>query len=141
MAGEHDITLPMSKLDDLAGQKGPSTPHYIPANQALRDDLTAFLSLKFEFLVKKLMYLKDEVKKCHQRELKLEQQIQLLTSKTALNVPPTKNDIYLVGSSILREVRSDDLVNGTVKSISGGKIKDIKEDITTLKVKPKTKIS
>ena len=38
-------------------------------------------------------------------------------------------------------MRSDDLVNGTVKSISGGKIKDIKEDLLSLRIKPKIIIS
>ena len=37
-------------------------------------------------------------------------------------------------------MRSYDLVNGTVKSISGGKIKDIK-DLLSLRIKPKIIIS
>ena len=45
---------------------------------------------------------------------------------------PCKEDIYLVGSSVLREVNHDDLLNGTVKSISGAKVNDIKEHIKSL---------
>ena len=41
----------------------------------------------------------------------------------------TKNDFFLIGSSMFREVRDTDLVNGTVKCISGGKIKDVKEAV------------
>ena len=47
----------------------------------------------------------------------------------------------MVGSSILREVKSGDLKNGYVKSISGGKIKDIKEKIANLQFTPKTIIT
>ena len=43
----------------------------------------------------------------------------------------------MVGSSILREVRPTDLLNGTVKAISGGKVQNIKEDIHNLKHQPK----
>ena len=52
--------------------------------------------------------------------------------------PKNKDDVYIMGSSILREVRSDDIVNGTVKSISGGRIKDIKQEIEFLTIKPRT---
>ena len=42
---------------------------------------------------------------------------------------------------MLREVKLNDLKNGYVKSISGGKVKDIQADILNLEFTPKTIIS
>ena len=128
-----------SKLEDLAeksSQKNGTPAHYIVASQALKDDLIAFMSVKFDLMQKEINSLKDEVKKSRQRETDLQNQIASLQSKhkTDLN---DKNDIYMVGSSILREVRPTDLLNGTVKAISGGKVQNIKEDIHNLKHQPK----
>ena len=50
----------------------------------------------------------------------------------------SKSDFYIIGSSILRDVRETDIYNGTVKSIPGGHIKDVKKTVMDLKVKPKT---
>ena len=49
--------------------------------------------------------------------------------------------MYLVGSSILREVKPNDIKNGYVKSISNGKVKDIQADVSNLEFTPKTIIS
>ena len=46
----------------------------------------------------------------------------------------------MAGSSILREVKQTD-ISGTVKSISGGKISDIKADLNSVKFNPKTIIA
>ena len=49
---------------------------------------------------------------------------------------------YLVGSSILREVQSNDnIINGKVNCISGGCIKDVRENIQNLRTKPNTIIT
>ena len=50
-----------------------------------------------------------------------------------------KNDFFLVGSSILRDVHKNDLLNGTVTSISV--ISDVKETIKMLDFNPKTIIT
>ena len=87
--------------------------------------------------------LKDEILELHERESALLNEVKILKESniTKSGTQGSKDEIYLVGSSILKEVRTDDLVNGTVKSISGGKIKDIKEDLLSLRIKPKIIIS
>ena len=132
-----------SKLEDLAqksSQKnGGTTAHYISANIALRDDLLLFMSAKFESLQNQINSLKDEVKKSRQREADLLQQVKRLSmGKEANTQPSNKDNIYMVGSSILREVRQSDLKNGKVKAIPGGHIKDIKDNLLSLDYKPNT---
>ena len=133
------------KLEDLAeksaNKNGGSTAHYISANQALRDDLVDFLKSNFEYLHKQIAELKEEVKESRAKEAELTQEIKSLRSQCISSKPPSKHDVYMVGSSILREVKSGDLKNGYVKSISGGKIKDIKEKIANLQFTPKTIIT
>ena len=48
---------------------------------------------------------------------------------------------HIVGSSLLREINGNDLVNGKVKCIRGGQIADVKEDIKSLSFTPKTVIT
>ena len=116
MDGENSNTT--NKLEDLAEKstnKGV-TANYIVACQALRDDIFAFFSSKFEIMQKEIISLKKEVEKCNQREEVLMKRITALTSNTVPNGDSqNKDDIYLVGSSILREIKSDDIVNGTVQ--------------------------
>ena len=81
--------------------------------------------------------LKLEVTQSRQRELDLRKQIEKLLSENGAKDVPDKSEIYLVGSSILREVLPTDVENGTVKSIPGGKFKDVKENINSLKFTPK----
>ena len=52
-----------------------------------------------------------------------------------------KDEFYIVGSSILREVRDTDVINGRVKSISGGKIYDVKANIQSIKYQPRNIIT
>ena len=52
-----------------------------------------------------------------------------------------KDEFYIVGSSILREVRDTDVINGRVKSISGGKIDDVKANIQSIKYQPRNIIT
>ena len=47
----------------------------------------------------------------------------------------------MVGSSILREVKGTDIINGVVKSIPGGTINDVKKYISEHKNKPKNIIT
>ena len=135
----------MSKLDDLAikvTKSNGTTPHYIVAHQALKDDLFEFLANKFDSMQNKIASLKNEIEKSRKRENDLEEQIKNLKQKNIqAGGIPDKNEIYLVGSSILREVPEDDILKGSVKSISGGKIADIKENMNSLEITPKVIIS
>ena len=101
------------KLEDLAeksgNKNGCSTAHYISANQALRDDLVDFLKSNFECLHKQIAELKEEVKESSAKEAELTQEIKSLRSQCISSKPPSKHDVYLVGSSILPEVKSGDL--------------------------------
>ena len=135
---------PLSKLDDLAeksAQKnGGSTAHYITANQALRDDLVSFMTSSFSKLQQQIIELKEEVKQSRAKEEILMKEIKALKSQMGETIP-SKNDIFLVGSSVLREVKPNDIKNCYIKSISGGKVKDMKQCIKTLELTPKTVIS
>ena len=84
--------------------------------------------------------LKEEIKQSRAKEVELLREINTLKSKCR-NQNSSQQDVYLVGSSILREVKPNDLKNGYVKSISGGKVKDIQADILNLEFTPKTIIS
>ena len=84
--------------------------------------------------------LKEEIKQSRAKEVELLREINTLKSKCR-NQNSSQQDVYLVGSSILREVKPNDLTNGYVKSISGGKVKDIQADILNLEFTPKTIIS
>ena len=48
---------------------------------------------------------------------------------------------FVVGSSIFREVRDSDIVNGSVKCVHGGTIETIKSDLMNLKKNPKAIIT
>ena len=84
--------------------------------------------------------LKEEIKQSRAKEVELLREINTLKSKCR-NHNSSQQDVYLVGSSVLREVKPNDLKNGYVKSISGGKVKDIQADILNLEFTPKTIIS
>ena len=51
-----------------------------------------------------------------------------LKEKHDQNENRKEDDFYVVGSSIFREVRDSDIVNGSVKCIRGGTIKTIRSD-------------
>ena len=85
-----------------------------------------------------IIQLKTEIIKSRETESKLLKVIEEMKVNQIPKEPNLKDDVYIIGSSILREVRRDDIVNGTVKSISGGKIKDIKQEIESLTIKPRT---
>ena len=129
-----------TRLEDLAeksANRNGTTAHYLVANQALKDDLIGFLSAKFDALQEQINGLKLEVTQSRQRELDLRKQIEQIQSEKGAKNVPDKSEIYLVGSSILREVLPTDIENGTVKFIPGGKVKDVKENINSLKFTPK----
>jgi lysophospholipase L1-like esterase len=134
--------LPNSKLDELAERSANKnsgvSANYIIANQALRGDLFSMITMKFSNMEKQITNLQKEVKKSRERETKLEMMVADLKKNQVKSCdPPNKQDLFLVGSSVLREVRADDITNGTVQSISGGKIANVKEEISSLKFKPK----
>ena len=52
----------MSKLDDLAvkvTKSNGTTPHYIVAHQALKDDLFEFLATKFDSMPNQICFIKE----------------------------------------------------------------------------------
>ena len=131
----------LEELAEKSAQKnGGSTAHYIAANQALKEDLIDFLNEKFYGMQQKINDLKEEIKQSRAKEVELLREINTLKSKCR-NQNSSQQDVYLIGSSILREVKPNDLKNGCVKSISGGKVKDIQADISNLEFTPKTIIS
>ena len=78
-----------SKLEDLAeksAQKNGSTAHYIQANQALKDDLTAYISSKFDMLHTEINNLKDEILELHKRESALLNEVKILKKAILLKV-------------------------------------------------------
>jgi lysophospholipase L1-like esterase len=137
-----------SKLDELAeksaGKHGGCSAHYIIANQALRDDVFAMIDNKIAPLMDVMFDIKNKLQKCQTEleESKVREKA-LVAKVTALEIKINKdddvspNDYYIVGSSILREVRSDDISNGHVKCIRGGLISDVNKDIQSLKSVPK----
>ena len=58
-------------------------------------------------------------------------------SSPDIQTEENNDDFYIVGSSLLREVRENDIQNGTVKCIRGGKIDDMKKDIDEIQGSPK----
>ena len=123
----------LKELAEKSAQKNRgSTAHYIAANQALKEDLIDFLNEKFYGIQQEINDLKEEIKQIRVREINLKSKCR--------NQNLSQQDVYLVGSSILREVKPNDLKNEYVKSISGGKVKDIQADISNLEFTPKTTI-
>ena len=53
----------------------------------------------------------------------------------------SKEDYYLVASSILQEEDDENIVDGTVKCLRGGLLKDVRENIQSLGIKPKAVIT
>ena len=143
MAGHEQ--LHSSKLDEIVEKKTGNTTQYLNATVALRDDLISYFDQKFTKLEKDIW----ETRKALERSLNelktardTEQQLRLRISELEGKVkdgPKTDltNEFYIVGTSLFRDVRSDDVINGQVKSIRGGKIKDVKDDLQKLKNKPK----
>ena len=142
-----------SKLDELADKADKSTRSTDKstrsmANQALRDDIFAFLNSKFEPLMseikevnKKLTLCKTQLQECQVRENLMLERIKFLENKLQSEQEEKRTpqkDFFLVGSSILREVQKDDIQNGVATSIKGGKINDVKETIKRLDFIPKT---
>lgn len=147
------------KLEELANKSaqkssGGTPAHYISANQALRDDLCGFIKRELSAVLqvatnlqKQLTECQDELKASAEREKALIERLDKLEGKHNGSVrkvndkpvaKPDSKEVYLIGSSILRDVRAGDIINGQVKSIPGGKIKDVSEDIRKLTHRPKT---
>ena len=114
-----------------AQKNNGNTALAITTNQALLHDILAFLQPKLECIVKELADSKEEVAKCNKRlvesnarEIKLLERINSLESKfyCTRNV---KEQVYVIGSSVLREMKKNDIVS----SISGGKICDVRKSV------------
>ena len=118
---------------------------------ALRDDILSVLSVKLDSLMNEITSVKQELSNCKEelkasavRENKLLERISALEKNepgTVNSNSGNKDDFYVVGSSLLREINDNDLVNGKVKCIRGGQIADVKEDIKSLSFTPKTVIT
>ena len=143
-----------SKLDELAersAQKnGGTSANYIAANQALRDDLLNFLESKFAFLNTEINSIRGELKKC-QNDLLLSRnnEEKLLKQVSSMKecfhkckcARKSSEDIYLIGSSLLREIRDDNIENGQVTCLRGGCIKDAKEKIENFQKRTNKRIN
>ena len=108
---------------------------------------TKFDSLTQEIATIKqdLVICKEELKASTEREFNLLKQISKLQAQNTNpdqgemgNNAQSKQDFYIVGSSVLREATDGDFTNASVKSISGTRLKDIREDIKALEFEPKT---
>ena len=141
-----------SKLDELAEKSAnKTTAQYILANQALRDDLFTMLNLKLDPMIQMIGELQTKLSACerkieesNERENVMLSKIKHLENKLRLSSKCSADDedgYYLVGSSILREVQSNDIINGNVHCIRGGCIKVVKENIQNLRTKPNTIIT
>ena len=146
-----------SRLNELAeksaSRNGGNSANYIGANQALRDDLVDYFETKFKIVTQelekvneKLNQCQNELKSSHIYEDKLQQEICLL--KNSLRICKCKEDkvndsteVCLIGSSLLREVRNDDIIKGEVKCLRGGGIDDAKAEISKITSKPKVIIT
>ena len=118
----------MPLLDELARKSpGKTETTTISVNQAFPDTLS--------ILIPKLEGMTNKCTKELQDARVRSQKLMILSGK--LKNKASKSDFYITGSSILR-VRQTDIYNGTVKSIPGGHIKDVKKTLMDLKVKPKT---
>ena len=131
-----------SKLNELAERltqrNGGSSQNYIVATQALRDDPVSFLNTKLTSVIQEttsmkteIITLKTELSECKIKLQKSEEsEAQVLeklvamekrNSKLVKNTDDPKEDYYIVGSSLSKEVRETDISNGVTKSIPGGK--------------------
>ena len=73
------------------------------------------------------------------REKQLLAKVNILENKLSKDDVGTKDDYYVVGSSILREVRPDEISNEKVSCINGGLISDVNKNIQNLETTPKAK--
>ena len=143
----------VSKLNELAEtsarKNGGTTAHYVTANQALRADIYTFLTSQFNTVVNQittlksdLMSVKSELAECKVMLAESNDKITTIEKSGVLcSSEKNKDDFYIVGSSLLREVRDSDIKNGAVKCIRGGKIDDIKKDIQNMKHQPRNIIT
>ena len=135
----------LNELSEQASQKKGTSQQYIAATQALHDDLLSYLSIKFANLLSEMTIMKTEIidmkselthcknqlSEAQKREKELLNKIVAMEtiSSPDIQTEENNNDFYIVGSSLLREVRENDIQNGAVKCIRGGKIDEVKKDI------------
>ena len=133
-----------SKLDELSeksANKNGQTANYINACQALRDDIISVINMKMAGMAKELTSVKEDLKICKSELLQSKNREEELLKRLSLLEKPSVNetvkpavsrdDFYLIGSSLLREVEESDILNGKSKCIRGGLIDDVKQDIKT----------
>ena len=135
MAGHEQ--LHSSKLDEIVEKKA--------GNTTLRDDLISYFDKSLQNWRK--IYGKqrkalerslNELKTARDTEQHLGSRISELEGEVK-DGPKTDltNEFHIVGTSLLRDVKPDDVINGQVKIIRGGKIKDVKDDCRNLKANQK----
>ena len=137
----------LDKLSEKSANKNGQTANYINACQALRDDIISVINMKMAGMAKELTSVKENLKICKSELLQSKNREEELLKRISLLEKPSVNetakpavsrdDFYLVGSSLLREVEESDILNGKSKCIRGGLIDDVKQDIKTLSYKPK----
>ena len=113
----------MVRLNELAEKsalKSGSPAHYINVNQALFQDMFHFLIPKIDHLcsllseTRKVMKCKTELIESKAREDALLKRVKTLEENLRLknnnsSYPSKKDEYYIVGSSIIREIRAQDL--------------------------------
>ena len=120
-------------------------------NNPLKNEQIEFLTSKFTMIEHELIAVHNDLKKCL-NELKLSRakESQLMSELSLLKKclhdckcvqeVPTK-EVYMIGSTVLREVRNEDLVNGEVSCIQSGLIKDARAEIKNIEHQPKVIIT
>ena len=148
-------TSKLNELADHSTQKNDGPTHYITANQVLRDDVCQFMNTKFDLILNEVATLKNELytvkhdlldcknklAESNTREKCLLEKLTAVEKLVATDVPRStdnsKYGFYIVGSSLLGEVKDANVTNGVVKAIRGGKVSDMKKNIQEIKNNPR----
>jgi hypothetical protein len=108
------------------------------------------MNTKFDMLTNEVLTLKTEVAACKtallqasERETSLLERIKALEPQKSGECENVAKELeyFVVGSSMLREIRDTDVSNATIKSIGGACIQEIREEIKSLDITPKNIIT
>ena len=105
---------------------------YLPYNMTSMK--TEIITLKTELSECKIKLQKSEESEAQVLEKLVA--MEKRNSKLVKSTDDPKEGYYIVGSSLLREVKETDISNGVTKSIPGGKISDVQKDIQGIKHHP-----
>lgn len=145
-----DYTSKLDVLADKSAQRSGNAPNYIGVTQALRDDLKTLFLPQLTEILHVVNELKSELSKCQVELKKSRENEALLLQKiktiekgfTSPSDEKSNSDgVYLVGCSILHEVKQNDILNEHVKCIRGGNVNDVRDNLKSLDSKPRTVIS